>query len=104
VGGPSGPDSGTCADWDYTADSCTCSMVQGSCSTDAECCSGLSCRRGVTFGVRCCQESGGTCGGGGDCCGYMDCVSGTCACRAAGRGCLEDGDCCSGTCSSGICA
>ncbi|HBQ19761.1 MAG TPA: hypothetical protein DEF51_54420 [Myxococcales bacterium] len=75
-----------------------------SCAADMDCCGSLSCRRGASFGVRCCQEAGGSCGAGGDCCGYMDCVSGTCNCRSSGRGCLEDGDCCSGTCASGRCS
>ena len=103
TGDASGPTGGSCADWDFGAAACACSMVQGMCSTDAECCGSLSCRQGVTFGVRCCQEASGSCSGGGDCCGYMDCVSGSCTCRTSGRGCLEDADCCSGTCATGRC-
>jgi hypothetical protein len=58
---------------------------------------------GVTFSDRCCVEAGDTCTYGSDCCGYMDCVGGSCACRAAGRGCLDDYDCCSFSCSFGLC-
>ena len=79
-----------------------CLPMASSCAP-GQCCSGLDCRRGVTFGVRCCGASGTMCRSGGDCCGYMDCVSGRCMCRSAGRRCLDDADCCSGTCSEGSC-
>jgi hypothetical protein len=80
-----------------------CSMGGGMCTADAECCGDLSCRRGITFGTRCCTEAGDSCSSGADCCGYMDCVSGMCECRGATRGCLDDRDCCSGTCTAGRC-
>ncbi|MBX3274035.1 MAG: hypothetical protein KF729_27465 [Sandaracinaceae bacterium] len=100
-----GPTTGSCGDWDFGASSCTCSMVQGSCTTASDCCGGLSCRQGVTFGVRCCAEATQPCAVGGDCCGYMDCNATTrqCTCRTAGRGCLENADCCSRVCSAGRC-
>jgi hypothetical protein len=104
VGGGSGPDTGTCADWDYVASSCSaCNELMGSCTTAADCCGSLDCRMGVSFGVRCCAGAGTSCTTGADCCGYMDCRSGMCECRTAGRGCLGNGDCCSGTCSGGVC-
>lgn len=103
TGTASGPSRGSCADWDYTPSQCMCAPLAAACTSDAMCCDELSCRRGATFGVRCCGERMASCRSGADCCGYMDCVSGRCACRAAGRGCLEDRDCCSGTCRSGRC-
>lgn len=81
-----------------------CLDVQTSCSATSECCSGLDCRSGVSFGVRCCARAATSCASGADCCGYMDCVSGQCSCRAAGRACLAGGDCCSGSCSAGTCS
>lgn len=81
----------------------TCSEVQGSCATSAECCGDLSCRSGYSFSARCCVEAGGACGAGADCCGMMGCVEGACYCRLAGRSCLADRDCCSGDCSGGAC-
>jgi hypothetical protein len=99
-----GPTRGSCADWDFTSTQCMCTPLAAACTTDSMCCGDLSCRRGATFGVRCCTESMGTCGTGADCCGYMDCTAGRCVCRAAGRGCLDNRDCCSGTCTSGRCA
>lgn len=98
------PEMGACADFRYLFEECACSPVQGGCSVDTQCCAGLSCRRGVTFPVRCCVEAGDACTTGGDCCGQMDCVLGLCECRTAGRGCLDNRDCCSGTCSGGFCA
>lgn len=98
-----GPNVGSCADWDYTSTQCMCAPPAAACTSDSMCCGDLSCRRGITFGVRCCTESGDSCGTSADCCGYMDCRSGTCACRAAGRGCLDGRDCCSGTCTAGRC-
>lgn len=74
-----------------------------SCASGGACCTGLTCRSGVSYGVRCCAEGGTSCSSGSDCCGYMDCVSGTCACRASGRACLANGDCCSSRCVSGRC-
>jgi len=99
-----GPATGTCADWDYTSTQCMCAPLAATCTMDSMCCGDLSCRRGATFGVRCCVESMATCASGADCCGYMDCVSGRCTCRAAGRGCLDNRDCCSNTCTAGRCA
>ncbi|NCQ59467.1 MAG: hypothetical protein GW913_02210 [Myxococcales bacterium] len=103
VGGPTGPSTGSCADWIYTGSECTCAPVTSSCTAAADCCTGLSCRAGATFGARCCVEAAASCTTGADCCGYMDCVGGTCACRVAGRACLDTGDCCSGTCTAGRC-
>lgn len=103
TGTAAGPATGSCAAWDFGAAACACSMVQGTCATATDCCGDLSCRQGVTFGVRCCVEATDSCATGGDCCGYMDCVSGSCACRTSGRGCLENADCCSGTCTTGRC-
>jgi len=107
VGGSTGPDAGSCGDWDYVSSACEmCNDVMGTCSTDTECCAALTCRRGFSFSTpRCCVEAGDTCSAGGDCCGYMDCGgSGTCECRLGGlgRGCFEDGDCCgTSTCTGG---
>jgi hypothetical protein len=81
-----------------------CHALTTMCAADSECCGIASCRRGVTFPVRCCGEHTQTCRNGADCCGYMDCVSGRCACRPAGRGCLDHRDCCSGTCTGTTCA
>jgi hypothetical protein len=103
-GDDTGPELGTCADWVSLPSECACSEVRGDCTSDDECCGDLTCRRGVTFGVRCCAEAAEACSAGADCCGYMNCVGGTCECRDAGRGCLEGGDCCSGTCTGGLCA
>jgi hypothetical protein len=80
-----------------------CADVQAACDT-AACCGSLSCRRGATFGERCCVEAAQACTSNADCCGTMACVGGTCACRTAGSPCVEGGDCCSGTCNAGTCA
>ncbi len=81
-----------------------CAPVQSTlCTSGTECCAGLDCRRGVSYGTRCCAAASTSCSSGSDCCGYMDCISGTCQCRSSGRACLADGDCCSGSCRSGRC-
>ncbi|MDW8245882.1 MAG: hypothetical protein RMJ84_04825 [Sandaracinaceae bacterium] len=103
-GSASGPATGTCADWDFTPADCPCTPLRGACRENAECCAGLSCRSGVSFGMRCCAEANQSCREGADCCGYMDCIGGRCACRASGRGCLDDRDCCSRMCRMGRCA
>ena len=110
TGEASGPDDGSCLDWDYVPSSCQCSPIQGACSTDNECCGGgttVSCRAGFSFPERCCAEAGTSCAAGGDCCGRMDCGgtpgAETCQCRTNTRACIEDGDCCSNNCAAGTC-
>ena len=120
-----GPDSEACpSDWEWT-DPAYCSVggggaappppppsgggYGGMCHTRAQacapgdCCAGLECRRGVSFGVQCCGAARTACSSGSDCCGYMDCVAGSCQCRSVGRACLDDRDCCSGSCGGGTC-
>ncbi|MEM9189780.1 MAG: hypothetical protein AAGF12_11425 [Myxococcota bacterium] len=112
-GGTTGSTDGTCsgADWNFLSIP-MCSGMMMMCIDQGmtcmpggspSCCTGLTCRSGLSLGVNCCREAGASCTMGNECCGFMDCIGGTCTCRNAGRACLANGDCCSGTCTGGTC-
>ncbi|HJL18008.1 MAG TPA: hypothetical protein RMH99_20250 [Sandaracinaceae bacterium LLY-WYZ-13_1] len=99
-----GSDCTDCGPRGTTADAEPTGALGDSCGSVSECASGLSCLGSVSQpAAHCCVPAGSSCGAGSDCCGYMDCLGGRCACRSAGRACLDDADCCSGACHGGRC-
>ena len=76
-------DAGTPPDAGDTGDAAVCVRLGATCTSSAECCTGLSC---------------GDDGGGGMVCSAAD------SCAIIGDGCSGDGDCCSNACDAGTCA
>ncbi len=85
-----------------------CSALNGLCSTDQACCSGLTCAGAfqefdqgnpqyelVDAGANCCGPTGATCQDGGDCCSQT-CANSQCACATTTEECYDDQSCCSG--------
>jgi hypothetical protein len=83
---------------------CEACQVTGSCTVNAQCCSGAC----VAGQCRSCGAMGDSCGDGGlGCCPGLPCDNGRCAsCIATGSPtqCASNRDCCSGRCVSGSCA
>ena len=96
------------------AESCTADSdnLHAPCTSDAQCCSGLSCQKWSFTGQSndppsdvCCKAVDQTCTSGTDCCGGMNCTSGKCVCVAKDAWCANDADCCAGlTCQNAACA
>lgn len=75
----------------------------GVCSSDAECCSGLTCNSpGPGASRTCCNLGGGRCAGDRDCCGSLSCSGGRC-CAGDFGSCRTNADCCNNSCSAGQC-
>ena len=80
----------------------TCRAFAASCTTGAECCSGV-CDVGH---CDCTPTPNAACASDGECCPGLRCASGKCAigCRAEGAPCSYGGDCCTGRClGEGVC-
>src|SRR6266516_2204766 len=91
------------------ASAAKCQPKGGSCSSDSDCCSGLTCQSGECRPSKC-QQKGGSCASDSDCCSGLVCSSGVCTapttpkCQPKGGPCASDSDCCSGQiCRGGVC-